>query len=121
MLARRSVRPGAQLSKCKQPSKNQRGGDSVARCQHGTEVPACTGPSFGSRRQSRVRQRRFTMCSAGFDSPMDRPEVGEPGIRLPSQAESIVKGVDSIPGLAVAERPTEGNDLDYLQVRKRPC
>lgn len=51
------------------------------------------------------------------NNPLDRPEPGEPGIRLPNQAASIVEG----PGeqlVALIERESKdggASDLDYFQ------
>jgi hypothetical protein len=51
------------------------------------------------------------------DNPLDRPEPGEPGIRLPNQARTLVKGEERR-GVTVLEKDKGGADIDYLQVCK---
>lgn len=49
--------------------------------------------------------------------PLDRPDPGDPGIKLPNQAQSIVEGNEQ-QLVTVLERDDkkEGGDVDYLQV-----
>ena len=56
-----------------------------------------------------------SIVSAFPDNPMDRPSPGEPGIRLPNQASTIVQGDAPV---AVIERETKVTlDTDYMHVR----
>ena len=52
------------------------------------------------------------------DNPLDRPAPGEPGIQLPNQGQSVVKGPE--PVVTVLEKEDDekkgGADIDYLQV-----
>lgn len=54
------------------------------------------------------------------DNPLDRPAPGEPGIQLPNQGQSVVKGPE--PVVTVLEKEDDekkgGADIDYLQVRR---
>jgi hypothetical protein len=58
------------------------------------------------------------------DNPLDRPQPGEPGIKLPNQAQSVVSG-DGLAATTLLERDKDkggGADIDYLQVRyTRDC
>lgn len=52
------------------------------------------------------------------DDPLDRPAPGEPGIQLPNQGQSVVKGPE--PVVTVLEKEDDEKkgsaDIDYLQV-----
>ena len=80
---------------------------------NGLRKPICPTPTRGV--SSCVRAHPLLNLP---DDPLDRPDPSEPGIRLPSQAESIVGGVESSPGVTVLEKEKDkGADIDYLQVR----
>ena len=51
------------------------------------------------------------------DNPLDRPDPSEPGIRLPSQGESVVQGVEKQAVATLEKEPDQPNvNVDYLQV-----
>lgn len=78
------------------------------------------------RSSTRVLQaQRQTICvkvrcsvSKFPDDPLDRPAPGEPGIQLPNQGQSVVKGPE--PVVTVLEKEDDEKkgsaDIDYLQV-----
>lgn len=54
--------------------------------------------------------------------PLDRPDPGDPGIKLPNQAQSIVEGNEQqLVTVLEREDKKDGAETDYLQVGYCPC
>lgn len=79
---------------------------------------------------SRLAPARSTRanCSSGAQDtaneldPLDRPATGEPGIRLPNQAQSVVEGNEQqLVTVLERDEKKEGGEIDYLQVCLCAC
>jgi hypothetical protein len=78
--------------------------------------------TLGPRRRTRTNCSWNALEATDNLDPLDRPEPGDPGIKLPNQAQSVVQGNEQ-QLVTVLERDDkkEGGETDYLQVRKCAC
>ena len=81
-------------------------------------------PSSGVQASRRNPQRNIRAgCSSHkrevFQAldPLDRPDPGDPGIKLPNQAQSVVQGNEQqLVTVLERDEKKDGGETDYLQV-----